>query len=179
MNNDTFNWDKFLDSEHLKSNLIAASLFITAYEMFRSSIIDPIHSFYTFGNQKPEDKYKEEVLSRSKHTMEASVLWLKEMQAIDDDDVNIVKSIRTHRNKLAHELPKFIMYDNVNVDVNLFELMYQLLSKIDTWWILNFEIPTVYPEISLETDTQVQSGPMICLQMIIKLATSPNKTTLV
>jgi hypothetical protein len=34
-------WDKFLNPETLRANLIAASIFITSYEILKGSIIDP------------------------------------------------------------------------------------------------------------------------------------------
>ena len=47
-------WAKFLNPESLKSNLIAASLFLAAYETLRASAIEQIRSFLTIKfNKRP------------------------------------------------------------------------------------------------------------------------------
>ena len=39
-------WAKFLNPEVLRSNLIAASIFLATYEIFKTSVIDRIHDFF-------------------------------------------------------------------------------------------------------------------------------------
>jgi len=42
-------WERFLNPDSLKTNLILSSLFITIFEMLKDSIISPIKDFYTDG----------------------------------------------------------------------------------------------------------------------------------
>ncbi len=42
-------WERFLDPDSLRSNLIIASIFITAYEMLEDSIVDRIRTFFING----------------------------------------------------------------------------------------------------------------------------------
>ena len=108
-------WAKFLNPEILKSNLIAASLFLAAFEMLRSSVISPIRDFFSCGFDQNgpivDPKYETKVLSLDKSPLRASLLWLKDMDVISLDDMLIVDRIREHRNQLAHELMKFVALD--------------------------------------------------------------------
>ena len=105
-------WEKFLNPEILKSNLVACSLFIATYEILRTSIIDQIKSFFTQGfdgsNWTLSPDYQVKVLSLNKSPFLASQLWLKEMAAINDSDVAAIQQIHDHRNVLAHDLPKVL-----------------------------------------------------------------------
>lgn len=42
-------WERFLNPETLRSNLIVASIFLAAYEILRQSIIERIRDFYIKG----------------------------------------------------------------------------------------------------------------------------------
>ena len=42
-------WHRLLNPEELKKNLIQASIFITAYEVMRDSIVDRVRNFYIRG----------------------------------------------------------------------------------------------------------------------------------
>ena len=56
-------WERFLNPESLRANVVAGSLFIAAFEMLKSSIIDRIRDFFSTGfNQSGpiiDEKYKE------------------------------------------------------------------------------------------------------------------------
>ncbi|GAI34251.1 unnamed protein product, partial [marine sediment metagenome] len=73
-------WERFLNPEILRTNLIVASLFITAFEMLKDSIIGHIRDFFTNGFDENgwiiDDKYKTEVLSKNKSPLYASLAWL-------------------------------------------------------------------------------------------------------
>lgn len=172
-------WAKFLNPESLRGNLIAASIFLTAYELLRTSVIDRIRDFFTYefnehGRVVSED-YKVKVLSLDKSPLRASLLWLKEMSAIGDTDIELVDEIRKHRNELAHDLPKFIATVDAEINVNLLESVYELLTKIDRWWIKEVDIPT-NPDFDGQevADDEIQSGMMLCMQMMLRIATDEN-----
>lgn len=175
-------WAKFLNPESLRGNLIASSIFLTAYELLRTSIIDRIRDFFTYefnesGGVISED-YKCKVLSLDKSPLRASLLWLQEVSAIDDTDVELVDEIRKHRNELAHDLPKFITNADAEININLLESIYKLLTKIDRWWIKEVDIPT-NPDFDGQevADDEIQSGTMICIQMMLRIATDENAST--
>ncbi len=172
-------WAKFLNPESLRGNLITASIFLTAYELLRNLVIDRIHDLFTCEFNKHggviSQDYKGKVLSLDKSPLRASLLWLKEVSAIDDTDIELVDEIRKHRNELAHDLPKFIATADAEINVNLLGDIYELLTKIDRWWIKEVDIPT-NPDFDGQevADDEIQSGMMLCMQMMLRIATDEN-----
>ena len=168
---DTFlAWAKFLHPKSLKGNLIAASLFLAAYETLRASVIEQIQSFFTFGfdqnDAHRDDAYRLNVLALDKSPLRASFLWLKENNVIDEVDMKSVDDIRKHRNELAHDLRKFITTVEAEINVQLLGRICELVTKIDRWWILSVEIPSNPDFDSQEVDAAgVHSGHMIFLRI--------------
>lgn len=56
MNTSQASWEKFLHPETLKGNLIAISLFITAFENFKDRVIEKPETFFSNGfNESPNN----------------------------------------------------------------------------------------------------------------------------
>jgi hypothetical protein len=170
-------WLKFLNPDSLRSNLISASLYLAAYEILRSSVIDQIRSFFTFGwsadeGDKVDPRYEAEVVSLAKSPLRASALWLLQQGIIDGDNLSTLDRVREHRNNIAHNLSKFVSSADAHVDVALFQAIYELVTKIDRWWIAEVEIPTNpdYDEREIDYDG-IQSSNMIFLRVLVEIAT--------
>lgn len=139
-------WIAFLKPETLKDNLTYTSLYIAIYESFRDYIVTEIKSFYCTGFSDGElihsKDYEKKVLKLHKNNLVASLLWLKQQDAIDDNDLKKFENIRSDRNKLAHELLN-ILFEGIPTTLaqNLSDLI-DLRIKIEKWWVLNIEIPT-------------------------------------
>jgi len=171
-------WKKFLHPETLKNNLIAISLFITAFEVFKDRVIEKPETFFCNGingldgiSLIIEEEYKTEVLSRSKSKLYASLLWLQKMNAIEQMDIDIFDSIRQHRNEVAHEPMEFLTSAKRNFDTSKFQDLIALLSKIEKWWFMNFELsidPDILPEGA--NPEEVVSGPIWSLQLMFNIA---------
>ena len=168
-------WEKFLHPETLKSNLIAISLFITAFEMFKDRVIEKPETFFTNGFAEKglivDEQYKTDVLARSKSKLYASLLWLKEMDAIEQTDIAIFDSIRQHRNEVAHEPMEFLASAKRNFDSSKFRDLITLLTKIEKWWFVNFELsidPDMLPEGA--NSDEVIPGPLWSLQLMLDIA---------
>lgn len=175
MNNVNDSWEKFLHPETLRGNLLVISLFITAFEIFKERVIEKPETFFTNGfNEKGmlvSKKYETEVLSLSKSRLYASLLWLKEMGAVDDADIKSFDEIRKHRNEVTHELIDFLSNINKNFDHMKFKALIDLLAKIENWWLLNFEIaidPDMIPDGAKPED--VVSGTMMSLKLLLSIA---------
>ena len=171
-------WERFLHPAALKSNIITASIFSMAFEMLKTSIIEKIQGFFTNGFDEKgmiiSPEYKEKVLSLNRSPLYASLQWLQDMQAIDQDDLESFEKIKRCRNSLTHEMLKFTC-EGVEYDVEaLFGEMVSLLRKIGIWWFENLEMaidPNAYPE---DFDlNQVTPGPVWSLQMLIDIALGP------
>ncbi|EIJ0985719.1 hypothetical protein LCE44_17510 [Vibrio harveyi] len=168
-------WERFLNPIALKNNIITASVHSMAFEMLKSAIEDKIREFFTngFDENGPivSDDYKQKVLKLNRSRTYASLYWLKEMDAINESDLETFERIKRHRNELTHELFKFVS-EGCSFDVNeSFNDMVALLKKIELWWFVNLEMaidPDTYPpDIDLE---QVSLGRVLGLEMLITTA---------
>jgi hypothetical protein len=165
-------WLKVLDPEFLKNNLLNVSMFVLVYEMFKDSVIKNPKTFFCLGigSRKDivSDDYNEEVKKlHPKDIFHASCLWFQKLEALDETDIKTIEVIRKHRNDIVHELPKYIGTAENNININLFHKLCELMSKIDKWWILNYEVPINSDFDNQEiTEDDVQSGNMILLSLI-------------
>lgn len=169
-------WEKFLNPEVLKSNLIAASIFLAAYEILRASIIDRLRGFYITGFDEngliTNESYQNEVLSLDRSPLRASLLWLRERSVIGTAEIELINDIREHRNKLAHDLPKLIASSNEEINIRLIGSIYDLVTQVDCWWIREIEMPTNPDFDGREVDnSDIQSGNMLFLQIMIRTIT--------
>jgi hypothetical protein len=168
-------WERFLNPESLRANLVAGSLFIAAFEMLKSSIIDRIRDFFSTGfNQSGpiiDEKYKTAVLSLNKSALYASLEWLKNMDAINDKDIEEFEKIKRCRNEIAHEFVNFLSAGPTIDPLPLFPTMTALLSKIEKWWILNVEIPT-NPDFDGKDiyENGIIPGPIMTLRLLTDIA---------
>jgi len=136
MDNKSYNYNKLLSPELTKSVLMAAAIYLIAYELLKSSIIEEIKKFYFVGadyeNPAMQKQYDNQVLSLDKSVFVASCRWLHKVEAITNEDIQNILSLRELRNKIAHQLPEFLVDDNTNVTVGDFVTMQEILSKLDS-----------------------------------------------
>lgn len=179
----TQSWAKFLNPDVLRGNLIAASIFIAAYEMLRASVIDQIRSFFSHEFKDcvwiPSPDYEKNCLALDKSPFRASLVWLKQMGAVDEADISRIDLIRQHRNELAHDLPKFLATVDDEVNVQLLVGIYELITKVDRWWIREVEM-TIDPDFDGReiADEDITSGRMLFIQMMLRIATGEDSETL-
>jgi hypothetical protein len=168
-------WEQFLTPEILRNNLIIAGVYLVAFELLNDSIVDRIRSFYICGYDqdgiKIDPKYNDEVQSRSRSAVYASLNWLKESDVINDNDVNIYEKIKRKRNEIAHEIHR-ISYKGIKEDVALlFNQIVDLLSKIEKWWIIYVDIATDPDLYDKDIDADgVIPGPVMGLRILIDVA---------
>ena len=150
-NNIQENWERFLNPNELRSNMILAAIYIAAFEILKNSIIERIRDFYITGFDTNDwivdPKYKESVLSRNKSPLYASLNWLKESKVITDEDIKVVNKVKETRNLLAHEITKMLAEGLPSNFVERFDELVFLLDKIEKWWIVNVEIP-INPDLA-------------------------------
>ncbi len=155
--------------------MLAISLFVAAFEKFKECVIEKPETLFCDGFNKGgfiiSEKYKTEVLSKSKSALYASLLWFKEMGAIDDSDMQAFDEIKSHRNKVIHELMDFLADTNRNFDHTKFKALVDLFGKIEKWWLINFEM-AIDPEFLPEgaTPEDVIPGVLMSLQLMLDIA---------
>ena len=138
-------WIKFLDPENLKGNLMFSSLYIATFESFKDYIVHEVKFFFHRGFKNGQDifhpKYDTHVKSKDKSVVKASLFWLLELEAVDDNDIKLFDDLRQYRNKLSHELMN-LLFEGLPEELPLkLSQLLQLRIKIEKWWILNIEIP--------------------------------------
>jgi hypothetical protein len=169
-------WERFLHPETLRTNLIVASVYITAFEMLKDSIIGQIKGFFSCGYSREkgfitDDKYKKEVLMRDKSPLYASLYWLQENNVIE-----LFNKIKDCRNELAHDIIDYITSGIKSDPMPLFHSMFDLLNKIEKWWIINVEIPTNPDIADKEIDENgIIPGPIMTLRLLTDIALGAEK----
>lgn len=175
----------FYDSSKLRPFLISASLYITAFELLKDAINKRIEVFFMVGhkcrNPNYQKDYDEEMrFYREKHKDKkdkktyASLDWLVNFGAITNADIKEYDKVREFRNKIAHELLDLTneqLTENQEILNKHFVAMFKLLKKIETYWILNVDIPCNPNFDGKEIKAEdVFPGPVLMLQMLCKEA---------
>lgn len=168
-------WEKFLNPEILRNNLIIASLFITAFEMLKDTIIGRSRDFFIDGFDGNEwiinNNYKENVLNLNKSPLYASLEWLKHMNVIGNDDIEEFGNIKNTRNEIVHKMSSFISKSYTIDLLPLFSRIINLLYKIDKWWILNIEIP-INPDFDNQNidENEIIPGSIMIIRLLTDIA---------
>jgi hypothetical protein len=168
-------WERFLNPDILRQNLILASLYIAYYEILKDSIIGRLKDFFarewTKEGPMESETYNVKVLTRNKSSIYASLSWLIENKVIDKNDFESFEHIKKCRNELAHELTELINKGIELQHLEAFGKLIHLLNKIEVWWILNVEIPTNEDFADKQIDkSHIIPGPIAMLQVLLDVA---------
>ncbi|KJZ61742.1 hypothetical protein VD17_28225 [Pseudomonas fluorescens] len=158
----------------MQERLISASLYITAYEMLKASIVDRLKDFFCIGFTEDgittSPDYKRKVLALNKSPIYASLVWLKDAEAIDQGDIDVFDQLRQLRNSLAHELPEVVLAGkNLALRERMQDVM-NLMRKIEIWWIVNVEIETDpdFDGRDINPD-EITPGPILMMQIMLEV----------
>lgn len=168
-------WERFLDPEILRPSLFMATMFITTFEILKDSIIDRIRDFYTNGWDENgsivSPEYQQEVISRNKSAVYASLDWLIERDVIGQADLQTFEDLKRIRNILAHQLFSVVTGQAESDHSAQFPVLVELLRKIELWWVVNLEIPT-NPDFDDQKidEAGIVPGAVLSLQMLIEVA---------
>lgn len=168
-------WEEFLNPAILRSKLISASIYLAAFQMLKDSIVDRLKSFYTFGFDENGDRvdpqYEHEVLGRNRSTLYASLSWLAERGVIEQIDLDTFEKLKACRNDIAHNMPQLALPGSESAHLALFPDLITLLNKVETWWILNVEIPTNEDFDGAEIDGKgIVPGSIMTVKMMLDIA---------
>ena len=72
---------------------------------------------------------------------EASCVSLIENKVINKDDHERIENITDLRNRIAHDIPKFLFDIDFRINSESFTEIKDLTLKIEKWWIINVDIP--------------------------------------
>ncbi|MFY1868124.1 hypothetical protein ACOTEK_02395 [Achromobacter xylosoxidans] len=173
--NHTTAWDRFLDPDVVRPSLFLATMFIAAFEILRDSVVDDVRGFYTIGSGEDgpfiDAEYQAKVLSKNNSPLYASLEWLREHGAIDEEDLGKFEQLKKTRNLLAHELFGVVAGQVESSHEVRFDDLVALLRKIGVWWVVNVEIPT-NPDFAGKDikEEDIVPGAVLTLQMLIQVA---------
>lgn len=175
MNDTADHWERFLDPDVARPSLFLATMFITTFEILKDSIVEDIRGFYTNGFDEhgatvgPE--YQSKVLCKNKNPLYASLQWLRENEAINDEDLATFEKLKNTRNLLAHQLFAVVTAQVESAHEAQFDSLVALLRKIGVWWVVNVEIPT-NPDFDGQVidEEGIVPGAVLSLQMLIEVA---------
>lgn len=168
-------WERFLDPDVVRPSLFLATMFITTFEILKNSVVDRIRDFHTnsFDQNGPavDPDYQHKVASRNKSILYASLDWLREHEAIDHSDLETFERLKKTRNQLAHQLFDVVTGQAESDHEVKFDVLVELLRKIEVWWVVNVEIAT-NPEYDGEEidEERIVPGAILSLQMLIQVA---------
>lgn len=167
-------WERFLDPDIVRPSLLMATMFITTFEILKNSIVDRIRDFYSIGwseeGSTVSPEYKAKVLSRDKSPVYASLNWLHENQVINDDDLETFEQLKNTRNLVAHQLFDIVTGQAESKHTEQFQVLVELLRKIEVWWVVNVELATDLDYADSEVDEEgIVPGPILSLQMLLEV----------
>lgn len=175
-------WKNLLDRDVLKDSIQMVALYITVFELLEHAVVSKPKDFFTIWefDEKAHREYLDEVISLydpkaipgiagKRKDINASLLWLKKVGAIDDDDIRVYADSKKLRNNMAHQMLTFIA-DGGSKVVGQFASMYALFCKIERWWIMEYELPISGEYTPDEVDPSgVMSGNMMVLTIILDI----------
>ena len=173
--------ERFLNPTILRPRLITASLYIAAFELLKAAIIDGIRSLYISGFEQNgiqvSPEYQSDVLVKNASPLYASLEWLKEADAINEEDVAVFEMVKNLRNEIAHKLSEKLFKGLPSDLANHFGQMVSFLDKIERWWFVNVKIPTS-PELRHEgiDEQSVIPGRVMGLRLMMEIALGPSDT---
>lgn len=126
-----------LAPESVATTLMRAGCFLSAYELIKPQIIDSVHDFFWCKDGSHvynEAQYARNVLSLGANKYLASCAWLVKMDALTDEQVATLAEIRTHRNEVAHELPKLLVDPDFEVRTELLAEAVEIVRRLGVFW---------------------------------------------
>jgi hypothetical protein len=191
---------KIFSPEILRANLLLSSLYLTSYEILKIAIIEGVKDFFIYqtpvsddaekellnsvdptlverlreGYQKEVNEYEEAVGvsfdDRDKLGLIPSCKWLQKQGALSEEEVDEIRTIRDHRNEIAHELPALLIGEGFDIQVEHFQRIRTLIHKVDVFWARNdvmFDANT-FDEVDIQdvSDDEIVSSRDAMLTLI-------------
>ena len=161
--------------QELRTALVLVSLYVLAFENFKSGIIDHLRTLHfrsidAEGWHIDEYAYAADVLSRDpKHRpFHGSLAWFRHFDAIDDADLETIERFTAVRNRLVHELWKWLGTAELPTDLATFSDLIRVYRKVEVWHIVHIELDDEDPEWEGKEiiEEEIQPGPLIMLQLL-------------
>lgn len=177
---DNENYQKFLKDikkittpDFIKRNLISASLILVAYELMKYSVVNRAKDFFTSSNFRNQikDLRKNLPKKRCKHDLLVYALWYQKNNVLSVRDFKNIIKIWEYRNDVAHELLKYTIDSDFELDIKKLFQLRDIIEKVDIWWWREVEIPgnPAFDNVDVK-DTDIKSGQITILNHLISTA---------
>lgn len=133
--------EDLIDPARLKFGLMYCGLYLAAFELLRWVLIQRPRYFFadspdiTLSRVRKSPQYRKEVERLDKDILVASCKWLEKMRVIDHGDLEAIKKMREHRDRIAHEMPSFLLSREESIEPNRIDEVQAMLHKIDMFWL--------------------------------------------
>jgi hypothetical protein len=111
--------------------------------------------------------YKKRLGDLHKKKWKASCLFLEAIGVLDKQDVDDLGTIEAHRNEIAHELPRLLTAEDLDVNLKHLVCMREILGKIEAWNV-SIEV-AIYPELE---GKGIRSSRIVVADHIVSVALS-------
>ena len=182
--------EKFLDETTMRRNLILSSLYLFLFEVLKFAIMEDARDSLTL-TASLEDAtgeittwevmleeserrqarvaaaYKKRLGDLHKKKWKASCLFLEAIEVLDKQDVDDLGTIEAHRNEIAHELPRLLTAEDLDVNLRHLVRMREILGKIEAWQV-SIEV-AISPELE---GKEIRSSRIVVADHIVSVALS-------
>lgn len=151
--------------------LMRAGLFLTGYELLKAEIQDKVKGFFVIPafNNEPEDtrEYDSKVKILDKSEFRACCKWLHQNGAINETQLQAVFDIRDLRNRVAHELPNFIIDQNYEIPRGVLENIEFIITLLGQFW--GRIEADIHPDLDSQPidDHDIRSGSSLLMELVI------------
>jgi len=170
----------------LKSQLTVSSLYITGYEFLKNSIIEKLKGlicsnsklsnegkliFIENSDYKKIKNKKHTALEGNSNEFYSCCEWYMDRGIISTFEFDELQKIRKFRNDIAHRLPELLIDDSKTFEIELFNSLLKFISKIEKYWVLEFEIP-INPDYDNKeiNEDEVSTGVIILMEYLVNIA---------
>jgi hypothetical protein len=130
-----------LSPEALQQSLQRAGVFLVAYELVKSEIVDKVRGFFIPNDmgvawkKERAREYDDSVLSKDRSSVyRASCGWLADNGALDARRIEILESVYQHRNEVAHELAKYLVDPDFEIRMDLLTEAVGCIRSLGQFW---------------------------------------------
>lgn len=146
-----FSADKFLHEDAVRRNLVLSALYLFAFEVLKTAIITDVKDFLVFDETdgREIEEYESRLQNLARNKWRASCLFLEEIGVLSSQDLLDVRAITSHRNSIAHELPRLLVSEDLDVDIEQLGRIRQILGQVDNWR-KEYDVLPIYPGVKAE-----------------------------
>ncbi|WP_432510658.1 hypothetical protein [Kineococcus sp. SYSU DK001] len=163
-----------LQPDAMRLAMVRAGAVLTGYELVRTEIVDGVRGIYLNGFDEHgmtySRRYDVEVLSLARNPVRASLLWLQQQGALTAEQVEAFEAVRKHRHEVAHELARFVVDPEADIDLDRLRDLRDCLRSLDRYIeSLAMEANPNFDGAIVNND-EVRIGTMLLLDDLFELA---------